>query len=883
MSIEDVDYMKKNSIKETYTFIVDSSKRNIDEYPEPNEYVVNFDIPFKNVFGIEIMDVSVPKTMYNVDTDSNKLNIYLNTTLQPINNIENLSIGNKWIKCEDNEINPNDIHLNNINIEDKLYIINNNQDLIDTTEISDIYYNFKDYKITNLNNNNFIKVANSEIWEKSTNINYIHEIYEPTLSSNISLNINSNIYNNNILLNNLRSDNSIAVIDYNNSNYDLEWYNNSNFISNYNYGYFWEKISSNINNIYANDITNTNTDIVKLLKTKTLSDNISLSHYEIFDNNIDLSNINNNSYIKIDNKIYKPKSLFNVGNSWQKFDNIEDIHNFDYYTEYNNNMIKDTIIDKINDKINDDLELEFTNDTLNSLNFDFDLNFESYLELNTSILWTTDRTNKLGTIEINKINFPEKYINLRTFIKENLNNNINDFEIIDLNIKNKLIELINKNKNSTHYIIVDGIRVIQKKLYIVPKNDNFWLINKNLKNSIIKNLDSNENKVSLLRNEFNNTNILSPYNFIKINNDYYRIYPSYFYKPQIIYYKPKDIIDIKNKTNYRLLLENFFELFELELDIGNYTVNKLLIQLNKQIGENIIEKIKNKIINNFLLDKNSYNEIILNFKGNSDPIDLQNILKIESNRYIIIDMNKSTADKTLGFYSKTNNNNNNTYDYIEINKELEFNKFFHSIYNSESTYYEIVAPGILYLIGTDYVILRCPEIEKHLYGSLSYTQNTMGLAKIKVSSWGLNEDSNTYLKLKLREFHPIGKLAKMTLKFEKGDSDRELYNFRGVNHNLVFTIYYYSPEQNKEFIASVINPEYDMNFMKYKYSDDNKQDNSDDDNDIIDLNEYKKKELEFSNKKYNTNNVFDYEKIRNDLYNKDNNDDDNTDYSDDSE
>lgn len=879
MSIEDVDYMKKNSIKETYTFIVDSSKRNIDEYPEPNEYVVNFDIPFKNVFGIEILDVSVPKTMYNVDTDSNKLNIYLNTTLQPINNIENLCIGNEWIKYEKNEITPNDIHLNNIYIEDKLYIINSNQDLIDTTEISDIYFNFKDYKITNLNNNNFIKVANSEIWEKSTNINYIHEIYEPTLSSNISLNINSNIYNNNIPLNNLRSDNSIAVIDYNSSNYDLEWYNNSNFINNYNYGYFWEEISLNINNIYANDITNINTNLVKLLKTKTLTDNISLSHYEIFDNNIDLSNINNNSYIRIDEKIYKPKSLFDVGKLWQMFDNIEDIHNFNYYTEYNNNMIKDEIIDKINNK----LALEFTINTLNSLNFDFDLNFESYVELNTSIFWKTDTTNKLGTIEINKINFVEKYNNLRTFIKESLNNNINNFEIIDPNIKIKLIELINKNKNSTHYIIVDGIRVIQKKLYVVPKNDNLWLINKNLKNSIIKNLDSNENKVSLLRNEFNNTNILSPYNFIKINNDYYRIYPSYFYEPKIIYYKPKDIIDIKNKTNYRLLLENFFELFELELDIGNYTVNKLLIQLNKQIGENIINKIKNRVTNNLFLDKDTYNEIELNFKGNSDPIDLQNILKIESNRYIIIDMNKSTADKTLGFYSKTKNNNNNTYDYIEINKELEFNKFFHSIYNYESSYYEIVAPGILYLIGTDYVILRCPEIEKHLYGSLSYTQNTMGLAKIKVSSWGLNEDSNTYLKLKLREFHPIGKLAKMTLKFEKGDTDRELYNFRGVNHNLVFTIHYYSPEQNKEFVASVINPEYDMNFMKYKYSDDYKQDNSDDDNDIIDLNEYKKKELEFSNKKYNTNNVFDYEKIRNDLYNTDNKDADNTDYSDDSE
>jgi len=244
-------------------------------------------------------------------------------------------------------------------------------------------------------------------------------------------------------------------------------------------------------------------------------------------------------------------------------------------------------------------------------------------------------------------------------------------------------------------------------------------------------------------------------------------------------------------------------------------------------------------------------------------------------------MNKSTVDKTLGFYSKTKIDNNNTYHYVDINKEIEFNKFFHSIYNNESSLREIIAPGILYLIGTDYVVLRCPEIEKHLYGSLSYTQNTMGLAKIKVSSWGLNEDSNTYLKLKLREFHPIGKLAKMTMKFEKGDAYGELYNFRGVNHNIVFTIHYYSPAQNKEFNTSVINPEYDMNFMKYKYSDDYKEDNSDDDNDIIDLNDYKKKELEYSNNKYNTNNIYDYEKIRKNLY--ENNNNNNTNDSDDSD
>ena len=71
MSIEDVDYMKQNSLKENYTFIIDSRNRNHSEYPEPNNYVMNFDIPFKNVFGIEILDVTIPKTMYNVDIDSN--------------------------------------------------------------------------------------------------------------------------------------------------------------------------------------------------------------------------------------------------------------------------------------------------------------------------------------------------------------------------------------------------------------------------------------------------------------------------------------------------------------------------------------------------------------------------------------------------------------------------------------------------------------------------------------------------------------------------------------------------------------------------------------------------------------------------------------------
>ena len=103
MSIEDVDFMKQYSIKENYTFIIDSRFRNQDEYPEPNNYVINFDIPFKNVFGIEILDVTIPKTMYNVDTDINKFILYINTTKEPINDYNNNARGLDWIIKNYNE------------------------------------------------------------------------------------------------------------------------------------------------------------------------------------------------------------------------------------------------------------------------------------------------------------------------------------------------------------------------------------------------------------------------------------------------------------------------------------------------------------------------------------------------------------------------------------------------------------------------------------------------------------------------------------------------------------------------------------------------------------------------------------------------------------
>ena len=54
-------------------FFVDSSQRNRDIYPTPSEYAIQFSAPFKNVFSLQVLDASIPRTQYNIDTHNNSL------------------------------------------------------------------------------------------------------------------------------------------------------------------------------------------------------------------------------------------------------------------------------------------------------------------------------------------------------------------------------------------------------------------------------------------------------------------------------------------------------------------------------------------------------------------------------------------------------------------------------------------------------------------------------------------------------------------------------------------------------------------------------------------------------------------------------------------
>ena len=104
----------------------------------------------------------------------------------------------------------------------------------------------------------------------------------------------------------------------------------------------------------------------------------------------------------------------------------------------------------------------------------------------------------------------------------------------------------------------------------------------------------------------------------------------------------------------------------------------------------------------------------------------------------------------------------------------------------------------------------------------------------------------------IREFHPIGKLSRLTFRFET--SDGKLYDFKGVNHNIVYAIYYYEPIQKQLPTNSILNPEYRMNYLDYMYKQEeiegDSEEEDDDENEYSrdDIEVYKKKELEYSTK-----------------------------------
>ena len=636
MSIEDINYMKENSIKQAYTFIIDSSDRDRNMYPNPNNYVVNFSTPFKNIIGMEIIDASIPRAMYTIDVDNNELYYYIGNDVDDEIITDGIQISNSAdLMLRNGAAIANS---SNLQLSGGGYAILSNS-----------------INIYNIYRANALATSAAAVAKNST-------IGGTTLGLTFNLSVKLTIADNNVKCN---------IIDFS-----------------YNHAY-------TINNIFNNI-------------------NIQIEKDPQEDAAVDL-------YIL----------TFTIGTR------IIDIpiYNFDITTNYLN------------------IYWSILNRTWYIGTFDENSNVISYDVFN-------------NCDEIKNVFYTRKYIGKKYEAESNWNNS-NILLLKDFKIYN--VAMASSN------VMLDTINLTRP-----PATLPIWY----------KMKDSTED----------NTIINDGYN---------------------------SSIDYKDVFKY------------IYISPGDYTFKTFITKYNELTQNNDLE---------------------IMFSETTTPPELSNLIDIFTKAPLIVDMKRTTLSENLGFDLYPTANNEDRYiskSPPSLTTDSVLAKMFYSRLNNDykpnvttNNKWIITSPGIVYFIGNKYIIMRCPEIEEHLYRSLSYSKYTLGLAKFRVDSVGINSEKLTITKIPVREFHPIGKLSRMTLRFETNKGS--LYDFKGINHNIIFAIFYYEPIQKNVPTRSILNPEYKMNYIDYLYKQEEIEGDSDDDDDNNEdysrdnIDDYKTKEKQYS-------------------------------------
>jgi hypothetical protein len=282
-----------------------------------------------------------------------------------------------------------------------------------------------------------------------------------------------------------------------------------------------------------------------------------------------------------------------------------------------------------------------------------------------------------------------------------------------------------------------------------------------------------------------------------------------------------------SKNGYERVLSTAAYYMQIQMQLitltpGNYGITNFLTEIKRAFqGSNI------DVENGFV-----------------DDISIRPNLRFSSLSPFFLDMERSTLRTVMGFdeYAQENNDGYYTKVFYKNNKRLfgsiavPVPQEVAALYNNASVVYKIISPGVVYLLGTRYCILRCEELDDHLYGSRAYGRFSPGIALFKM--FNVNDVAHQridFVNLKKKPFHPIGKLDKLTLRFET--SDGSLYDFKSANHLLVVSIKYYVPSQKRQFTQSVLNPNYQRDFASYflgrsiTYKENSEDDDDDDEDD----------------------------------------------------
>lgn len=128
--------------------------------------------------------------------------------------------------------------------------------------------------------------------------------------------------------------------------------------------------------------------------------------------------------------------------------------------------------------------------------------------------------------------------------------------------------------------------------------------------------------------------------------------------------------------------------------------------------------------------------------------------------------------------------------------------------------FNLISPGVVQLSGERYITVRCDEIENHLRGSMMFNEYSPGLAMVNLGVQGFTENRMDFFSVKYKEFHPIGKLKGM--RFTLKTSNDMLYDLKTVDWHMLVSIKYYVPKNKRIFKKSILNPNYNIDFIQYQ-------------------------------------------------------------------
>lgn len=297
-------------------------------------------------------------------------------------------------------------------------------------------------------------------------------------------------------------------------------------------------------------------------------------------------------------------------------------------------------------------------------------------------------------------------------------------------------------------------------------------------------------------------------------------------------------IDILLNNEYHISLNSnglydlvYYDIYDINLAIysqisaaGNFIISISNYHVFLPLGNYDITTITSAL-------NDLFNPFAIDVQPTTSPAKQEGKILFSSANMIILNGAKgSLIGTTLGFdsYPQFTTDGNNFNPIIIGNN----NQLFESIIDTSVTTdisYKLVSPGLVNLLGERFCILQIHDLQDHIDGSFAYTKFNpgIGIFKMASSAGGITNLRFDYIALVRKPFHPIGKLSKLRLQFFTKDGNP--YDFKGVNHQLLFVIKFRVPVPKVTFTKSILNPNYDGDIMQYLSKNENIENKEDSD------------------------------------------------------